>query len=167
MNHTDLQDIMEIQSLVYPHHLIENKCTLQKILKFYAEGCFVLRCCNDKIQGYLFSHPFNYSSLPPAVNGEHLTPNCKDVYYIHDVAVHPAARGQGAATLLIQSALNAAATTNRLALTSVQNSSAFWAGFGFLEDESICNERLRTYGESAIIMTATLDAIVKRFEIKI
>ena len=62
-------------------------------LALYPAGCRVL--AGDAVAGYLISHPW-YRDSPPKLGAMLGTiPADADAYYLHDLALLPAARGSG------------------------------------------------------------------------
>ena len=79
------------------------------------------------------------------------------VLYLHDMAVAPEAKGQGAARALLAAARNLARQRliRRTALVSVQDSQAYWQGLGYAVEpvtDTLQQQHLRTYGAEAVYM---------------
>ncbi len=80
-------------------------------------------------------------------------------YYIHDVALLPAARGKGAVMQLLQnlSQLAQANNLNSLSLVSVNNSHEFWSRNGFIAvDDPVLQEKLSSYDLTAKFLLRNL-----------
>lgn len=88
----------------------------------------------------------NYS-VPPHVNA----------LYLHDLAVHPAARGAGVAVALIEAYFQAIKQSKAqfACLTAVNDSRSFWERYGFQSAASVdsSSECMATYGEGAQYMS--------------
>ena len=87
-------------------------------------------------------------------------PSMPDCILIHDVAVLPPARGQGAATSLLELVLTLAKERSlpHLALVSVYGSHVHWARLGFhLANNHIQAPQLKPYGKTARYMVRRLD----------
>ena len=104
------------------------------------------------IGGYAISHPFTRESPP-------LNTLIKEIpestcWYIHDVALLPSFRGNGATSVIVSRMEEIARSQgmNEMTLTSVSGSHTFWSRLGFRMDPSVsCS----TYGES-LFMTKAL-----------
>jgi N-acetylglutamate synthase-like GNAT family acetyltransferase len=89
------------------------------------------------------------AALPPS-------PTC---LYIHDVVVLPAARGQGAAGVLVDLYAAIAQRHNlpSLALVSVYGTYVFWERFGFHATAGPeLADKLKSYGDTARYMRKSL-----------
>ncbi len=172
MTETDLDDVLELQSLAYHDKLLESKSTFATILKACPTGCFVLRNISGRMIAYIFTYPSNSQTLPPVLNSnEDLS--CKintDIYYLHDLAVHIDARNIGAGTRLLHCAIVAAQKNGfyRFALTAVQDSQKFWSRFGFFVVateflDGNAQRRLATYSNNAVVMMASYADIIYFF----
>lgn len=128
----DLDAVDRIQRSAYSPDFLEDLAVFADKFARYPDGCWVAEV-DAQVVGYLFSHP-GYFSAPPGLNkllqDQASTPDC---YFIHDVAVQPAQRGQGVAQLLLASALAHAAVRSftGITLVAVQNSRGFWERGGF------------------------------------
>ncbi|WP_044562231.1 GNAT family N-acetyltransferase [Azospirillum sp. B4] len=126
-------------------------------LATYPAGCLVLERADGTIGGYAVSHPYVKGRVPKLNHVLRGLPTEADVYYIHDIAIDPAARGQGhaeaAVLLLARQAREAGFTEMRL--LSVNNSEGFWTRRGFAP---VGNETVdvSSYGDGAIYMFQSL-----------
>ncbi len=124
----------------------------------YPEGCRVFENA-DSIQGYIVSHPWHFKQ-PPALNSLlGSIPQAADTYYIHDLALMPAVRGNGAASQIVNMIIEQArqAEFPNLSLVTVNNTQGFWRGHGFrvVEDPTLF-EKLKSYDEDARFMVRDL-----------
>jgi N-acetylglutamate synthase-like GNAT family acetyltransferase len=97
---------------------------------------------------------------PPALNSLlHALPAAPTTYYIHDLALLPAARGIGAGRTIV-AALRAHAGECRLAtlsLVAVNRSEGFWRQLGFHTAEpDALHDKLESYGADARVMRLAL-----------
>jgi len=154
----DIDEVDRIAQLVHPG-LPEAREVLAEKLKLHPEGCFILSNPIDGATlGYLISHPWMAGDAPKldTLIGELPPP---DVYYIHDIALLPAARGLRAgetAARLIEAHARKLGI-NRMALVSVNNSTGFWVNQGFrISTAPHWAEKLSSYGADAVYMTRLL-----------
>ncbi|KAM7195515.1 hypothetical protein V8F33_006685 [Rhypophila sp. PSN 637] len=128
---------------------------------------------SSRIYGYAISHPIPHDE-PPALdellgsistntpdnsnlNNDHEPVGPPAQYYIHDVAILPAFRGQGLAAQCIRLLLDVASRHGykTACLISVYGTSAFWGRFGFLPPENLSDalkEKVKGYGEDAVYL---------------
>lgn len=159
LQHHDCQSVLAIQSACYPDHLIESSEALLAKCKLSPESCWLAEHEGAAL-GYLFSHPWHDKS-PPALDSP-LTalPAEADTFFLHDLAIHPLARGQGIAQALLQQAMIWAKKQNlhKAMLVAVQNSQAFWQRHGF-DQQPVSPElqvKLAGYGAGATCLHAHL-----------
>jgi len=96
------------------------------------EGCHVLASGAD-ILGHMISHPW-VRGRPPALNQmlRHI-PAGADCWYIHEVALREAARGQGCIRAILRQLADTAVAAGLpvMALVAVANAVAYWQRLGF------------------------------------
>lgn len=155
----DIQSILSIQALSYPALLHESATNLLAKLEFSPHTCWVAEN-NAHILAYLFSHPWVDSCLPDLDSPMNLPTDKADIFFIHDLALHPQARGLGLARHLIQTALQWAQqhSYHTVRLIAVENSGAFWRGMGFSHSDKLMafQEKVRAYGAAAQCMQTQL-----------
>ena len=123
------------------------------------DACLVLLHGQD-IVGYGISHPWLLFDVPALDRFLGQLPAAPDCLYIHDVAMLPVARGQGAAGAYVDLVAGLAHQHGiaSLALVSVYNTHVAWARYGF---SVVANERLdgklASYGDTARYMVRRLD----------
>lgn len=127
----DLPAILAVQAWCYPPMMQEDAAVAAARLAAAPATCAVA-VDDDGVCAYLFAYP----SLRGAVTdlGAHFAPaDDADTLYLHDLAVAPRAHGRGLARRLVQHALAPARERGWRwsALVAVQDSAAFWAGFGY------------------------------------
>ena len=146
---SDWPRILEIQRESYISQMVETLETLQSRWHTAPECCFVVE---DEIpMGYALAHPWREDDIP-ALNVPISNTVTTDILYVHDVAISQAARGCGAAALLIQALIEHARVLGlpALALTSVQGSAPFWQKHQF--QPAPYPYDMSTYGDGAIYM---------------
>ena len=127
-------------------------------LALFPLGCFVL-ARNGTLAGYGIAHPWALGSVPALDTLMAALPLAPSCLYIHDVVVLPAARGQGAAGLLVDvfEAVARRHALASLALVSVYGTYVYWERFGFQAtgDPGLA-DKLKSYGETARYMRKNL-----------
>ncbi|KAK4210203.1 hypothetical protein QBC37DRAFT_292999 [Rhypophila decipiens] len=128
---------------------------------------------SSRIYGYAISHPIPHDQ-PPALdsllgsiptntpdnsnlNNDEPAVKPSPQYYIHDIAILPAFRGQGLAAQCIRLLLDVAKRHGykTTCLISVYGTSEFWGKFGFLPPENLSDvlkEKVKGYGEDAVYL---------------
>lgn len=144
--------IAEAVHLDYP----EEAAVLAERLALYPAGCWILEGQAAPL-GYAISHPWN-RLRPPSLNTRlGALPEMPGTYYIHDVALLPAARGRGAAGRLMPLLREAARGLPELSLVAVGGSVPFWHRQGFaVVDDPALTDKLRSYDAGARFMTLRL-----------
>jgi GNAT superfamily N-acetyltransferase len=135
LHQRNIDDVLRIQKTAYPENYLEDAHSfIAKIAASPGVSCAAWR--GDVMVGYLIAVPLstddgvelNSSEVPAVPLGE------ARVMYIHDVAVHPDARGAGVADLLLRRLINCVQGTSvsEWRLVSVQGSQGFWENRGFV-----------------------------------
>lgn len=103
-------------------------------LALFAAGCFMAVEDGQPV-GYCISHPGRLGAPPPLNTMMTGLPVAADCLYLHDLALLPQARGRrlGAALVARLEGVARAHGFDRIALTAVSNSDAFWSGLGFAQ----------------------------------
>ncbi|MBC7952145.1 MAG: GNAT family N-acetyltransferase [Rhodospirillaceae bacterium] len=98
-------------------------------LDLFPAGCFMA----VGNVGYCIAHPGVVGQPPPLDTVLDGLPANADCLYLHDVALLPAARGNGLGSALVARMEQVAKAHgfSRIALTAVSNSDRFWQGLGF------------------------------------
>lgn len=153
MHAHDVAGVMAVAALVHPDFYEEEAVFLDR-LSLYPAGCFVY-ADNDTILGYAVSHPWKLDTLPALNSVLEKLPEESSTYYIHDIALLPAARSGGAASRVItlMAAQAEADGFLTMALVAVNNSGGFWEKKGFVtRDLPELAEKLKTYSDDARYM---------------
>jgi len=134
MASADLPAVMQVAGLVHPAYP-EDEAVFAERLRLAPGGCHVLADGDRELFGYLVSHPWPQRAVPKlnALLGE-IPPGTTN-WYLHDLALLPAARGGGAAGAIVSAIVDHAVSAgcNSLALVAVNDSAGFWRHKGFRE----------------------------------
>jgi len=101
-------------------------------LALWPSGCFVWQQGED-IAGLLVAHPWHRSTSPELGALLGAIPQDADSFYLHDIALLPETRGQGAgkaATALVIDRARSAGYRD-ITLVAVNGAEAFWTTQGF------------------------------------
>ena len=151
MREADAAAVLAVQRAAYgpAHH--ESWEVLGRKRALWPAGCWVVDDGPD-LAGYLFSHPGRWDE-PPRLHAALALPAQPDAYAIHDLALHPRARGRGWAPQLVACALQQAQAAGlpALSLVAVQGSAGFWARWGFVA-QAPAPPQLASYGSDAVFM---------------
>ena len=130
MRAADLATVARISAEALPDYP-EGEFVFAERLRLFPQGCFVVE--GSEILGYAISYPWTHGA-PPRLNSElGALPAQPTTYYIHDIALRPAAHGRGLAKVLIERMETTAKAEGfrNLSLVSVNGSLAFWSKNGF------------------------------------
>jgi ribosomal protein S18 acetylase RimI-like enzyme len=158
MTAADLPAVLAIAAVVHPDYP-EDEAVFAERLRLFPDGCLVLEGAGGLL-GYVVAHPW-YRGAPPALNtllGR--LPDMAGAFYIHDLALLPAARGTGAGRLVVDRlvALAHRARQPRLALVAVNDSSGFWQRQGFREmHDPALAAKLASYDDAARYLERELE----------
>jgi GNAT superfamily N-acetyltransferase len=159
MRAADLAAISAIAAQLHPDHFERNEVFAER-LALCPDGCSTLAAGADVI-GYVFSHPWRALTVPPLDSLLSTLPETPTTYYIHDIAVLPAARGHGAARTIIGVIESKARSfgLSTLSLVTVEEAAPFWRAAGFVETVVPAMQTvLRSYGDNAQFMTRPVAA---------
>lgn len=144
----DLPAVARVADELHPT-LVEDAAVFAERRRLYPAGCHVAAA--EGILGYAIAHPWR-GDMPPKLNGLlSCLPDDPNLFYLHDIALLPAARGQGLAAGIVALLAGHAQALGltRIALVSVGDSFSFWAGLGFVATAS---SGLAQYGPGARYM---------------
>jgi GNAT superfamily N-acetyltransferase len=131
MSAKDLAAVSAISDAVHGR-FTEPVAVYAERLALYPAGCLVLEQ-RGEVTGYLIAHPW-YRDAPPKLGAMlGAIPAHADSYYLHDIALLPAARGTGAAGAALDFVMARARTLgfSDIALMAVGGADRFWAARGF------------------------------------
>ncbi|MCP1545988.1 GNAT family N-acetyltransferase [Methylorubrum extorquens] len=152
----DLPRVRAISEIVHPD-LPERLDVLSEKRALFPEGC--LGFGGSEILGYGLAHPWVLGRIPALDGFLGGLPHSPDCLYVHDVALLPAARGQGGASRYIaaMAAMARSRGLRRLACVAVYGAERLWSALGFEEVADEASEpKLRSYGEGALFMVRRL-----------
>lgn len=147
--------ILEIQAQAYQEIGLEALDVLKSKWKVSPESCIVSLSDQNKVLGYLLSHPWQGASPPKLFE---VLPNVKhgEYFYLHDLAVNTQSKGQGIGRALLETLTGIARHRGfrNIRLVAVQGSHSFWSHLGFkaVANTAICPQ----YGEDAVFMEKSL-----------
>jgi GNAT superfamily N-acetyltransferase len=150
----DLPDVERISAIVHPGYPERDEVPAER-LRLFPEGCLIARPAWAPV-GYAIAHPGVLGRPPPLDTLLGALPRDADCLYVHDVALLPEMRGQGLGEAAVAALMDVARRTNLglLALTAVNNSTAFWARQGFVI--APVAKSLASYGADAVYMARRL-----------
>lgn len=154
MSPRDLPAVYAVAHQVHPGYFEALEVFAER-LSLHPAGCLALVDARDEVIGYVLSHPWHYGS-PPALNSLlDALPESPDTFYIHDLALLPAARGTGAAATVVARLRDHAMSCgcSHLSLVAVNASLSFWQrqGFSVMTVPGLA-ERLASYDPTACFM---------------
>lgn len=123
-------------------------------MALYPAGCFTLARGDDAVLGYLIGHPWR-AAHPPALDTRlGAIPADADCWYLHDIALLPDARGDGAgaAAMALMEAAARAAGLEAMVLVAVNGADRYWARHGF------AGAGAAPYGDGTLLMRRDLPA---------
>lgn len=155
MREEDLDAALEAADRIHPDYP-ERREVFAERLALHPTGCRVAEI-DGRLVGYGVTHPWK-SMRPPELDAAlGAVPTDADVYYLHDIALLPAARGMrfGASALVWAEAEARAAGLAVLALTSTPGARGYWTARGFepVAADKTLAAHLATYGEGMTHMT--------------
>ncbi|HET6537886.1 MAG TPA: GNAT family N-acetyltransferase [Sphingopyxis sp.] len=154
----DLDGVVDVARTAFPDHFEDRACFAER-LELYPQGCFVLERDARKIAGYLIIYPWLASSAPPLNILIGSLPASPQLLYLHDLAIHPSARGLGLTNSIIHQIAEQAKGEGweKIALVAVNEAAAFWGKQGFVvSDDPAMAEKLASYGDDARYMMRQL-----------
>lgn len=132
MNRTDLETVFTLGNQIHQDYQ-EDRAVFESRWRIYPEGCHVLDDQEGVVTGYAISHPWTLHNPPKLNTVLETLPARPDTYYIHDIALAPAAR-QGGYGRQIIAHLHTHASQNGFAtssLVAVGGTRAFWEKQGY------------------------------------
>lgn len=158
MRPTDIDAVVEVARLSFPDHLEDRAC-FQNRLALYPRGCFVLAESEGAARGYLIAYPWKAESAPPLNTVIEGLPAEPDLIYLHDLALHPEARGGGVTGAIVERLAEQATEDGwpAIALVAVNDAVGFWSRHGFVgQPAEAMAAKLASYGADARYMLRPL-----------
>lgn len=156
----DIDGVVLVAASAFPDHF-ESRACFEERLALFPQGCFVA-ASEEEIAGYLIAYPQELGTIPPLDSLLHGLPAAREALYLHDLALHPAVRGQGLTRPLLDRLVAVARDVGArwLHLVAVNGSVPFWRSMGFtaVEDDPVITAKLRSYGDRSAYMIRDLRA---------
>lgn len=127
----DLPAVEAIAALVHPD-FPEDTAVFAERQRLYPDGTRFLEL-GGLPSGYIISHPWRFKALPALNALLGAIPADASTYYLHDLALLNAARGTGAAAMIVGDIINHARAKGfpNISLVAVNGSQPFWHKHGF------------------------------------
>lgn len=156
MRPADLPAVMTLAAAIHPS-LPEDAAVFAERLRLAPEGCLILDADGHAV-GYLVSHPWRADATPALNALLGALPARPDCWYLHDIALHEAARGSGAAAAAVARLADCAraAGLTMIALTAIAGTEPFWRRQGFVARSG--DGGTGSYGAGALFMERMLAA---------
>jgi len=154
----DLPAVSALSSTVHRRHP-ERAEVLDEKFRLHPRGCFVL-APGQGISGYCFSHPWTRGGAPALDTFLGRLPDQPTTYYVHDLTLDEALRGQGLGRAIVPLLFECARSlaVPHLSLVAVNRRGPFWQAAGFVRsaDETLQAAAREKYGENAVHMEKLL-----------
>lgn len=154
----DLDGVVQVAALGFPDHFEGRDC-FENRLTLNPQGCFVLADQAGAVFGYMVAYPWRSGSAPALNTLLEAIPRDADLMYLHDLALHPKARGGGHARPIVDRLADQARADGwpLMALVAVNDAAPFWARHGFeVRDAPEMRAKLASYGADARYMVRPL-----------
>ncbi|WP_338662951.1 GNAT family N-acetyltransferase [Pararoseomonas sp. SCSIO 73927] len=125
----DLPAVGAIAAAVHPGHP-ESDAVFAERLALHPAGCMMLQAGRAAL-GYAIAHPWHRRRPPPLNTLLGALPARPEVFYLHDLAILPAARAGGAGGAAVL-ALAEIAGGLPMALVAIGGTEGFWRRQGFV-----------------------------------
>lgn len=158
MTAADLDAVAAIAVIGFPDHF-EGRDLFENRLALHPSGCFVLADGQGEAKGYMVAYPWRADAAPTLNTLIEAIPDDASVIYLHDMALHPDARGGGHPGRVIAQLVEAsrAAGWPAIALVAVNDAAPFWARHGFVVRQTPeMAAKLASYGSDARYMVRAL-----------
>jgi GNAT superfamily N-acetyltransferase len=158
MTAADLDAVAQIAAVGFPDHFEGRDC-FENRLALNPSGCFVLADEDGPPKGYLVAYPWRAGAAPALNTRIDSLPADADVIYLHDLALHPVARGQGWSRPIVERLAGEARAAGwpALALVAVNDAAPFWERLGFrIVEAPGMAAKLASYGLDARYMVRPL-----------
>ena len=152
----DVDGLVEIERMAYRKELSEGRTVFEDRLPLSPPCCWVAES-GGAVAGYLLSNPWRRGDAPLLGRPLGPLPDRPDCHFIHDLSVHPRARGLGVGRALVETVIRVALERGHRSIcgVAVQGSVPFWESFGFRAWRSLppaLAEKLASYGGDAAYM---------------
>ena len=154
----DLDAVAGLALLGFPDHFEGRPC-FENRLALFPRGCFVLAETGGAPRGYLVAYPWRADAAPTLNTLIAALPEDAAVFYLHDIALHPDARGAGRSGAIVERLADQARADGwpGIALVAVNDAAGFWARHGFaVRDTPEMAAKLASYGPDACYMVRPL-----------
>jgi len=158
MTADDLDAVAELAVLGFPNHFEGRPC-FENRLALFPRGCFVLAEPDGPPRGYLVAYPWRADAAPTLNTLIAALPEDATVFYLHDIALCPDARGAHRSRAIIERLADQARADGwpEIALVAVNEAAGFWARHGFsVRDTPDMAAKLASYGPEARYMVRPL-----------
>jgi len=158
MTAADLDAVAAIAVLGFPDHF-EGRDLFENRLALNPSGCFVLADGDGEPKGYMVAYPWRADAAPALNTLIEAIPDDATVMYLHDMALHPDARGGGYPGVAVERLADDARRAGwpAVALVAVNDAAPFWGRHGFVARETPeMTAKLATYGADARYMVRPL-----------
>lgn len=127
----DLPAVVSIADAVHGE-FTEPQAVYAERLALYPKGCRVFEV-DGAVVGLLVTHPWYEGAVPKIGARLGALPEAADIYYFHDIALLPAARGTGAGAAATAFVLAQAKAVGcrEVRLVAVNGADSYWAAQGF------------------------------------
>lgn len=155
MRDADLPAVVRISDVVHGD-FTEPLETFADRLVHYPAGCAMFERDGEPL-GYLISHPWPRDAAPPKLRALLGAIPAADSYYLHDIALLPAARGTGAGATATAFALRQAEIEGcrDIRLVAIQGADSYWHAQGFAYAGG---EMVGPYGPGSHLMQRGVEA---------
>ncbi len=158
MTAEDLDAVVGIAAIGFPDHFEGRACFANR-LALNPSGCFVLAGPGGPPMGYAVAYPWRADAAPALNTLIEAIPDDAGVLYLHDLALHPDARGGGHSRAIVARLADRAREDGwpAMALIAVNDAVVFWEGHGFsVRDGAGMTDKLASYGADARYMIRPL-----------
>ena len=157
MTAADLPEVLALAGLLHPGYP-ESAAVFADRLALAPGFCRMLPGLGHAILGYAIAHPWAGMAPPPLDTVLGRLPAPPEVLHLHDIALHPAARGSGQAAAVVAALLAdaAAAGLGRASLLALPGKADYWARLGFRPAAWPPGPALASYGPGALPMERPL-----------
>jgi len=134
MREEDLEAVLAVQAACYPPSMQEAPAVVLARLRA-APGSTLVALDAGGVCAYVFAYPSVLGKVT-ALHADFAPSHDGDTLYVHDLAVHPRAHGQGLGRRLAQALMIGARGRGlrHAALVAVLDARSFWESLGFAAD---------------------------------